>query len=128
MHFILEAVQHTERWAPLQELRVVLEDGHKHAGDVERFYNSERRQYDGESVTLAPLRFANKDSLPIASVDLIAWSALRIETGGKPIGAAKYPTKADVSYRGNLLRVPIEREQLLDLYNLAVGDIGGLDT
>jgi hypothetical protein len=128
MHFTLDAVQHTERWALLTELRVVLEDGHKHAGDVERFYNSERRQYEGESVTLAPLRFANKDCLPIASADLIAGSALRLWTGGKPIGAAKRSTKADVSYRGNLWRVLIEREQLLDLYSLAVGNIGGLGT
>jgi hypothetical protein len=39
MHFTLDAVQHTEKWALLTELHVVLEDGHKHAGDVERFYN-----------------------------------------------------------------------------------------
>jgi hypothetical protein len=69
MGITLDKVLHTERWAPLTELRVVLEDGHKHAGDVERFYNSVRRQYDGESGALAPLRFANKDCLPIASAD-----------------------------------------------------------
>jgi hypothetical protein len=79
-------------------------------------------------VTLPPLRFANKDCLPIASADLIAGSALRVETGGKLIGAPKHPTKADVSYRGNLWRVLIEREQLLGLHNLAVGNISGLST
>jgi hypothetical protein len=126
MGITLDTVLHTERWAPLTELRVVLEDGHTHAGDVERFYNSVRRQYDGESGALAPLRFANKDCLPIASADLIAGSALRVETGGKPIGAARHPTKAGVSYRGNLWRVLIVREQLLSLYNLAVGNVGGL--
>jgi hypothetical protein len=80
----LETVLHTERWVPFKELRVVLEDGHEHARDVERAYNSVRRQYDGASGALAPLRFANKDCLPIASADLIAGSALRLETGGSP--------------------------------------------
>ena len=37
-------------------------------------------------------------------------------------------TKADRSYRRNLWRVVIEREQLLGLYNLAVGNIDGLGT
>jgi hypothetical protein len=120
MGFALDRVLRTERWAPLKELRVVLEDGHKNAQGVETFYNSVRRQYDGKSGNLAPLRFANKDCLPIASADLIAGSALRVETGGKPIGTARHPTKADVSYRGNLWRVFIERETLLSLYNQAV--------
>jgi hypothetical protein len=128
MGIAVETVLRTERWAPFKELRPVLEDGHKNAGDVERAYNSVRRQYDGASGALAPLRFANKDCFPIASADLIAGSALRVETGGKPIGAARHPTRAGDSYRGNLWRVVIGREQLLGLYDLAVGNIDGLGT
>jgi hypothetical protein len=46
------------------------------------------------------------------------------ETGGKPIGFARGQTKADISYRGNLWRVLIEQEQLLGLYDQAVGNMG----
>jgi hypothetical protein len=70
------------------------------------------------------LRFANKDCLPIAAADLIAGAALMRETGGKPIGFAKRPTKADFSYPGHLWRVSIEPEQLLGLYHQAVANVG----
>jgi hypothetical protein len=123
MGFTVDSVPRTPRWAIGEEpqLGVVLEDGHKNAGDVQRFYETMIRQFDGLPRALAGLSFANKDCLPIAAADLIAGAALTWETGGKPIGFAKHPTKADVSHPGNLWRVSIEPEQLLDLYHQAVG-------
>jgi hypothetical protein len=128
MGFTLESVPGTPRWAfgAEPQLRVVLEDGHKNAGDVQRFYEATERQFYNLPRPLAGLSFANKDCLPIAAADLIAGSALTAVTGGKIIGAARHPTKANVSYRGNLWRVDVEREQLLDLYDQAVSNIGGL--
>jgi hypothetical protein len=109
----------TPRWAfgDEPELRVVLEDGHRNAGDVRRFYESAMRKLGRPSRALAGLSFANKDCLPIAVADLIACAALMQETGGKPIGSAKHPSKALISYPGNLWRVSIEPEQLLDLHH-----------
>ena len=89
-----------------------LEDGHKNAGDVRRFYESALLKFGRPSRALAGLSFANKDCLPIAVADLIAGAALMQETGGKPIGFAKHPSKALISYPGNLWRVSIEPEQL----------------
>ena len=128
MGITVETVLRTERWAVGEEpqLRVVLEDGHRNAGDVQRFYESTRRQYDHASRALAGLSFANKDCLPIAAADLIAGAALMRETGGKLIGFARHETKADASYLGNLWRVFVEQDQLLSLYDLAVGSADSL--
>jgi hypothetical protein len=126
MGITVESVLGTPRWAYGDEpqLRVVLEDGHQNAGDIRRFYEATRRRYQGDSRGLAGLSFADKDCLPIAAADLIAGAALMRETGGKPIGLAKHPTKADISYPGNLWRVSIEPEQLLGLYHQAVANVG----
>jgi hypothetical protein len=123
MGITVDSVLGTERWAIGEEpqLRVVLEDGHRNAGDVRRFYESTSRQYDGDSRAFVGSDFADKDCLPIAAADLIAGAALMRETGGRPIGFARHPTKADVSFRGNLWRVVIGQEQLLSLYKQAVG-------
>jgi hypothetical protein len=122
MWFTMESALRTPRWAfgDEPELRVVLEDGHRNAGDVRRFYESAMRKLGCPSRALAGLSFANKDCLPIAVADLIAGAALMQEAGGKPIGSAKHPSKALISYPGNLWRVSIEPEQLLDLYHQAV--------
>jgi hypothetical protein len=129
MAITVDSVLGTQRWAIGEEpeLRVVLEDGHRNAGDVQRFYEATRRRFGGNSRGLAGLSFATKDCLPIAAADLIAGSALTRETGGKLIGVAKHQTKADVSYRGNLGRVFLEKDQLQSLYDLAVGNIDSLD-
>jgi hypothetical protein len=82
------------------------------------------RVFGGLSRALSGLSFANKDCLPIAAANLIAGAALIRETGGKPVGFAKRPTKADISYPGNLWRVSIEAEQLLGLYHQAVSNVG----
>jgi len=127
MGITVESVLGTPRWAYDEDepqLRVVLEDGHNHAKDLRRFYEATIRQFDGLSRALAGLSFANKDCLPIAAADLIAGAALTRETGRKPIGFAKHPTKAEISYRGNLWRVSVEPEQLLGLYHQAVGNVG----
>jgi hypothetical protein len=92
-------------------LRVVLESGHKNAGDVMRVYNwAQSRQ---TSPTLASLTFGDKKTcLPLAAADLFAYSARGLETGQKPIGTAKKPIKSQTSYRGNMFKIMLTRDKL----------------
>ena len=100
-------------------LRVVLESGHKNAGDVVRMYNwAQSRQ---TSPTLASLTFGDKKTcLPLAAADLFAYSARGLETGQKPIGIAKKPIKSQASYRGNMFRIMLTRDKLHDLHEQAM--------
>jgi hypothetical protein len=101
-------------------LNVVLEDGHKNAGDAVRMYKWVQ-ELSGQHRALAALAFQNKrDCLPLAAADLFAYSAWGAEVGQKPIGAARKPTKSEASYRGNLTRVMITRGSLDDLHQQAV--------
>ena len=107
----------TVRKMPLghkSRLRVVLESGHKNAGDVMRVYNwAQSRQ---TSPMLASLTFGDKKTcLPLAAADLFAYSARGLETGQKPIGTAKKPIKSQTSYRGNMFKIMLTRDKLDDL-------------
>ena len=99
-------------------LRVVLESGHKNAGDVMRVYNwAQSRQ---TSPTLSSLTFSDKKTcLPLAAADLFAYSARGLETGQKPIGKATKPIKSQASYRGNMFRIMLTRDKLDDLHKQA---------
>jgi hypothetical protein len=70
---------------------------------------------------MAGLTFGKKgESLPPAAADLFAYSAYTKEVGAKPIGIASKPTKSDLSYRGNLYHLRIERQTLEDFHQQAV--------
>jgi hypothetical protein len=101
-------------------LHVVLEDGHKNAGDAARMYNWVKG-LSGQHRALAGLTFDNeRDCLPLAAADLFAYSAWGAEVGQKPIGAARKPTKSELSYRGNMTRIMITRDTLDELHKQAV--------
>ena len=86
-------------------LHVVLEDGHKNAGDAVRMYNWAKNRTIAAHA-LAGLTFDNKRTcLPLASADLFAYLAWGKEVGQKPIGIAKKRIKSEASYRGNLFRI-----------------------
>ena len=129
-HFYHSAVagdDREQRFATLSEfkrlhelrLRIVLESGHKNAGDVVRMYNwAQSRQ---TSPTLASLTFGDKKTcLPLAAADLFAYSARGLETGQQPIGIAKKPIKSQASYRGNMFRIMLTRDTLHDLHEQAI--------
>jgi hypothetical protein len=101
-------------------LRVVLEDGHKNAGDAIRMYNWAKGRAIAPHV-LAGLTFDNKKTCrPLASADLYAYSAWGKEVGQKPIGIAKKRTKSEASYRGNMSQIMLTRRNLHDLHEQAI--------
>jgi hypothetical protein len=117
---------HSIRGGPLMSpviepsLNIVLEDGHANAGDALRVYNLAKERL-GQSKALAGLTFGNKKtSLPLAAADLFAYTAWGKEVGQKPIGVAKKPIKADLSYRRNMFRVVVDRNNLEGLYDQAM--------
>ena len=103
------------------ELNLVLESGARNANDALRIFN-EIRAKTGNAPALSSLRFEKKDQrgYPLMLADMLAYSAYRKETGAKHIGTARKATKSDKSYRGNLVRVPLGRETLKDLYDLTI--------
>jgi uncharacterized protein DUF3800 len=111
------------RWAFGEEpkLKVVLESGHKNSQDVLRVYNWANSRFGDRSSALSGLTFETKQNcLPIAAADLFAYSVYGKETGQKPMGVSRKPTKADVSYRGNLSRLALGQEQLDSLHRQAI--------
>lgn len=101
-------------------LHIILEDGHKNAEDTVRIYNWAREKI-GQPRALAGLTFRNKKtSLPLAAADLFAYTAWGKEVGQKPIGIAKRPSKADASYRGNYIRIMLNRDNLDGLHEQAM--------
>lgn len=120
---IADAALTVDRWAFNDEpkLYIVCESGHPNAPDAIRLYNFFRERFQGQSKALAGLDFKTKeDCLPLAAADLFAYSVYGDETGRKPIGVAKKPSKSDTSYRGNLYRIVLERQTLDDLYQQAI--------
>jgi hypothetical protein len=116
---VIDALDHIPLARELH-LRVVLEDGHKNAGDVIRVYNWAKSRATAAHA-LAGLTFDNKRTcLPLASADLYAYSAWSTEVGQKPIGIAKKRTKSEASYRGNLWRIMLTRRNLSDLHEQAI--------
>jgi len=122
-HTCLAQVIDTVEHIPLghePRLRVVLEDGHKNAGDVVRMYNWAKSRTTA-APALAGLTFDNKRTcLPLASADLFAYLAWGKEVGQKPIGIAKKRIKSDASYRGNMWRIMVARHNLRDLHEQAI--------
>jgi hypothetical protein len=102
-------------------LNVVLESGHKNAGDVIRLYDFfKKRLGTSTNRSLAGLTFEDKaDCLPLAAADLFAYSVHGQETGAKPIGVPGKPLKSDKSYPGHLHRIPLTRDVLLSLHEQA---------
>jgi len=116
---VIDALDHIPL-AREPHLRVVLEDGHKNAGDVVRVYNWAKSRAIAPHV-LAGLTFDNKRTcLPLASADLYAYSAWSKEVGQKPIGIAKKRAKSEASYRGNLWRIMLTPRNLRDLHEQAI--------
>lgn len=112
-----------DQWARGDEpsLNVVLESGHKNAGDAVRLYDLFRQKFVANTKPLSGLTFANKsDCLPLAAADLFAYSAYGYEVGQKPIGIPKGPTKSDASYRRNAYRIPINRDSLEGLFQQSI--------
>jgi hypothetical protein len=102
------------------KLHIVLEDGHKNAGDAIRIYELVQSRLPLPRA-LAGLSFSNKKNcLPLAAADLFAYSAWGTETGQKPIGTPRKPTKSEASYRGNMFRVPLNRDSLDSLHEQAI--------
>jgi hypothetical protein len=67
------------------------------------------------------LTFGDKKTcLPLAAADLFAYSARGMETGQKPIGIAKKLIKSQASYRGNMFRIMLTRDNLHDLHEQAI--------
>jgi hypothetical protein len=120
---ITDAALTVERWAFNDEpkLYIVCESGHPNAPDAIRLYNFFHDRFQGQSKAPAGLAFNTKeDCLPLAAADLFAYSVYGDETGRKPIGVAKRPSKSDTSYRGNLYRIVLERQILDDLHKQAI--------
>jgi hypothetical protein len=122
-HTCLAQVFDTVEHIPLghePRLRVVLEDGHKNAGDVVRVYNWAKSRTTAAHA-LAGLTFDNKRTcLPLASADLFAYLAWGKEVGQKPIGIAKKRIKSEASYRGNMFGIMLTRDNLHDLHEQAI--------
>lgn len=105
-------------------LDIVLESGHKNAGDALRVYREFERRYPANSPqgALRKIRFQSKPGcLPLASADLLAYSAYQQEIGAKPKWVPKGPLKT-ANYRGNLYRIEIGRTQLEALCRQRVED------
>jgi hypothetical protein len=120
---VIDTVLTVGRWADGTEPRlyVVLEDGHRNAEDAVRLYNFFKDRLGRESRALAGLTFDNKKTcLPLAAADLFAYTARGREVGAKPIGIAKGLIKSEGSYRGNLFRIMLNRDNLDGLYQQAI--------
>lgn len=101
-------------------LHVVLERGHTNAQDAVRIYDWAVERI-GPSRALAELSFGSKkDSLPLAAADMFAYGSWSAKVGSKPLGLPKGPAKSDLSYRGNLFRVELNRDSLDVLYDQAI--------
>jgi Protein of unknown function (DUF3800) len=101
-------------------LHIVIEDGHRNVDDIVRIYNWAQGRL-GQSRALAGLSFGNKRTcLPLAAADMFAYTAWGKEVGQKPIGIAKKPIKSEVSYRGNMFRVELNRDSLDSLHEQAI--------
>ena len=100
------------------KLYVVLEEGHRNAGDAVRLYEFVRSKLsDHRQGPLSGLRFKSKaESLPLAAADLFAHSAYQEETGARPIGVPKGPIKSETSYRSNMFKILVGKESLEALY------------
>jgi hypothetical protein len=120
---ITESPLSVEKWAYNDEpkLNIVCEAGHVNTQDAVRLYKLFQDRFKKQSKALASLTFETKEKcLPLAAADLFAYSAYREETGGKPIGVPKRPTKSDASYRGNAYRILLDRETLDALHQQAI--------
>jgi hypothetical protein len=119
---ILESAMRVPNWQRMQEpqLKIVIEDGHRNVGDLNRIYERVKSTFKN-SKAIAGLKFQGKvGCLPLAAADLFAYSVFGGETGSKPIGTATRPSKSDVSYRGNMHRIVIDRPTLLLLNEQAI--------
>jgi hypothetical protein len=123
MSAVIGGVFNIDRWAFGVEpkLRVVLESGHKNAGDAVRLYNMFSDRFAGGHKALSGLTFQDKVSnLPLAAADLFAYSAYGEETNAKQIGYAKDALKSEQSYRGNAYRIVVGRQTLEALRDQAI--------
>jgi hypothetical protein len=116
----IDATLETPRFRNKAEpsLNVVLESGHKNAGDAVRLYREVegRFPYREGGGALDGITFTPKEScLPLAAADLLAYSAYQQETGAKVSWVPKGPLKT-ANYRGNLFRIAIQKETLEALH------------
>jgi hypothetical protein len=126
MSQIISATFESGRWNTPDEprLHIVIEEGHRNVEDVARIYRSIKEHFDAEkSHALAGLTTAGKDCLPLAAADLLAYSAWAEEVGAKPIGVAKKPSKADASFRQNLYKIVVSRNEILGLFDQGMANI-----
>ncbi len=112
----IDFVLSTQRWrdGPQPRLRIVLEAGHKNTGDASTLYSRFKERLDDfHQGALDDLTFKTKDEcIPLAIADLLAYGAYLQETGGKTIGTPKTQPKSELSYRGNVIRVPLIPDSL----------------
>ena len=99
-------------------LNVVVEQGHKNAGDVRRLFELFRGELmDEYRQNLGSLTFATKRGcVPLAASDALAYGSFRQEEDIKPNILANHQRSIE-TYRGNCYRVGIERESLISLKN-----------
>lgn len=122
----VDAALHGERFRDGKEpsVNIVLESGHKNAGDALRVYREFERRHPTNSAqgALREPTFKSKgDCLPLAAADLLAYSAYSQETGAISKWVPKHPLKTE-NYRGNLYRIEIRKEQLDEFYLQRVED------
>lgn len=101
---------HNER----RMLNVVVEQGHKNAGDTLRLFEMLRANLKDEyKGLLGTITFADKrDCLPLSAPDALAYGSWRSEEGFEPTMRAKFPLRGDSTYRGNYHRLLIGEETL----------------
>lgn len=112
----------SDNWATHKRktVNLVLEQGHKNAGDAVRLYNFLKENLlDEYKYFLGSISFASKrDCLPLAAADLLAFSAYRIELGPsqkKKKFTIKGPLRSEVSYKKNVYRIDISKRALAEL-------------
>jgi hypothetical protein len=115
---LIERSSQKEDWTKnIHKLGIVVEDGCVNVNDAVRLHKEFSVRNESYKKMMPTITFASKQGcLPIASVDLYAYSVYGMETGQKPVGTLKSTSKADSSYRGNIWHNPVRRD-ILDVFH-----------
>jgi hypothetical protein len=115
--FVAQAAVTLDAWKGEQRtLNVIVEQGHKNAGDVQRLFEMFRHEllerYRG---CLGSLTFATKlNCLPLAASDALAYGSYRQEENLKPNVLANHDRSKE-TYQHNCYRLGIDRDSLISL-------------